>query len=53
MSYFYSIWKFVGIQKDYMRVLVLRISCDPVLTQILAGKTSKITSEDFYLCGIM
>lgn len=29
------------------------ISCDPVLIQILAGRTSKITSEDFYVCGIM
>lgn len=26
------------------------ISCDPVLIQILAGRTSKITSEDFYMC---
>lgn len=26
------------------------ISCDPVLTQILAGRTNKIMSEDFFFC---
>lgn len=28
------------------------ISCDPVFTQILAGRTTKILSEDFYFGGI-
>lgn len=44
-------WKFLCIQEDYMKILVLTsLAVILFLIQILAGRTSKIMSVGFYVC---